>query len=648
MTAVDQAGAAAWCLAQLDAAVALAETAAAAAQIPCPAEQQLRRMREDWADTTLRVAVVGASSTGKSTLLQHLFGPVPLPTGRTATTAALTVLRHGPAATAEVHLRTALTIHADDVRSGGADDDVRRALAAWCADPAAFHLLGVVRTEGGTSTPLTAADLDASQPAWRTGRIDVTFAAAPPLRFDLTDADDVRGFTAAVTDPVHALRVSSAVCRLPHPRLDGVTVIDTAGFCSPSPLHDQLSAELLQRRPDILVVLLDARRPDSPPSHDALAAIRPIIASRDRVRLVVGLTHADRAVRSHVADLDMDLGDATAAERAELIDGFVAASRRRTSALLAAELGIDAAAVPVIVPLALSRQAPPELRQHVEQLWQRVSELGDATVGRGTWLARARASAAVIQDLAGFCAEQQQALRSEQAELQRQADEVRQRGRSNLAGHAAARAAVARAVRSIRAAVVSERTTLLSGIDQLRRDKDFRRYLADDYPEALQRAVAAVRGVAEAHHEELRRRFIIPGLLSPVLLDDRGLRPDARTTAAARRRISGLSHRIKQGWSLALGSIADLAARDLAAARAALSQHAYHQLTQVGRHLEHWVNHINRLLSADLATVRHHDHRHRAQLHDLTTRIDLTRQRADRLQSCAREAEALTNALPAQ
>ncbi|MEU0556735.1 alpha/beta fold hydrolase [Dactylosporangium sp. NPDC006015] len=55
----------------------------------------------------------------------------------------------------------------------------------------------------------------------------------------------------------------------------------------------------------------------------------------------------------------------------------------------------------------------------------------------------------------------------------------------------------------------------------------------------------------------------------------------------------------------------------------------------------HWVNHINRLLSADLAAVRRHDQRHRAQLHELTTRIEATRQRADRLQSCAREAATL-------
>jgi hypothetical protein len=95
-----------------------------------------------------------------------------------------------------------------------------------------------------------------------------------------------------------------------------------------------------------------------------------------------------------------------------------------------------------------------------------------------------------------------------------------------------------------------------------------------------------------------------------VLLEDRRLRPDARTAAAAKRRIKGLRHRMKQGWSLALGSIADLAARDLAA-------------------------------------VQQHDRRHRAELHELTTRIELTRQRADRLQSCIRDAEALRAALTA-
>ena len=638
MTAAEHA---AGCLAVLDAAVSLAETAATLAEAPCPAGQQLRRMREDWTGTTLRVAVVGASSTGKSTLLQHLFGPVPLPTGRTATTAAVTVLQHGPAAEAEAHLRTALTIDADAVRSGGADDDLRRALVAWCAEPDAYGLLGVTRTVGRTSTPLTAADLDASltAAAWRTGRIDVTFAEAPPLRFDLTDDEDARAFAAAVTDPAQALRVSRAVCRLPHPRLDGVSVIDTAGFGSPSPLHDQLSAELLQRRPDILVVLLDARRPDSPPSHDALAAIRPVLVGHDGVRLVVGLTHADRALRSHLADLDLDATPA-------LVEDFIDVSCRRAAALLAEELGIDPAAMPAILPLALSRQAPPQLRHQVDDLWKHVEQLGGAGVDRDTWPARGRMAAAVIQDLARFCDEHSQQLRLEHEELRRHAEQVRQRGRSNLAGHAAARTAVARAVRSIRTAVVSERTTLLSGIDQLRRDKDFRRYLTDEYPSTLHRAVTAIRGVAEAHHKELRRKFIIPGLLAPVLLDDRVLRPDVRTTAAAKRRISGLSHRIKQGWSFALGSIADLAARDLGAARAQLSQHAYHQLNQVGLHLEHWVNHINRLLSADLAAVRRHDQRHRAQLHELTTRIEATRQRADRLQSCARDAEALPAGLP--
>ncbi|MDG6106730.1 dynamin family protein [Dactylosporangium aurantiacum] len=628
------------CLGLLAEAVALAETAAALAGTPSPAEQQLRRMYDEWADTTLRVAVVGASSTGKSTLLQHLFGPVPLPTGRTATTAALTVLRHGPAAEAQVHLRTSLTIDADAVRSGGADDDVRKALSAWCADPDAFGLLTATHTDGRTSVPVTAADLDLSH---RTGRIDVTFAAAAPLRFDLTCDDGVRGFAAAVTDPVQALRVSRAVCRLPHPRLDGVTVIDTAGFSSPSPLHDQLSAELLQRRPDVLVVLLDARRPDSPPSHDTLAAVRPVLAADPHARLVVGLTHADRALRSHLDDLDVDVGDVTPDERATLIDDFVAVSRSRAETLL----GADLATMPVVVPLALSPQAPPELRHHVEHLWKQVERLGGVGVGHDTWLARARAAGAAVDGLARWCDQRHQALLPELADLHRHADEVRQRGRSNRAGHLAARTAVSRAAGSIRAAVISERTNLLSDIDQLRKDRNFSRYLTDAYPDALHRAVNSIRAVAEAHHTELGRRLIVPGLHRPVLLEGDRLRPDARTAAAARRRIKGMRHRMRQGWSLALGSIADLAARDLAAARAALSHHAYEQLNQVGRHLEHWVNHLNRLLAANHAAVQQHDRRHLAELRDVVARIELTRQRADQLRSCARDAEALRAALTA-
>jgi hypothetical protein len=586
-------------------------------------------MYDEWADTTLRVAVVGASSTGKSTLLQHLFGPVPLPTGRTATTAALTVLRHGPAAEAEVHLRTSLTVDA-------AAADVRAAVRAWCADPATYGLLSATRTDGRTSVPLTAADLHLPRLA---GRIDVTFTAAAPLRFDLTDDDDVRTFAAAVTDPAQALRVSRAVCRLPHPRLHGVTVIDTAGFSSPSPLHDQLSTELLRRRPDVIVVLLDARRPDSPPSHDTLAAVRPVLAADAHARLVVGLTHADRALRSHLDDLDIDLADVTPDERAAIIDDFAAVSRRRAEALL----GKDVA----VLPLALSPQAPPELRDQVERLWKQVEQLGGAGVDRATWLARGRAAGAAVHDLAGWCDQRHQVLGQELTELRRHADEVRQRGRSNRAGHLAARTAVSRAAGSIRAAVVSERTNLLSDIDQLRKDRAFSRYLAEEYPEALHRAVTSIRAVAEVHHAELGRRLVVPGLHRPVVLEDRALRPDARTAAAAKRRIKGLRHRMKQGWSLALGSIADLAARDLAAARAALSRHAYEQLNQVGRHLEHWVNHLNRLLAANHAAVQQHDRRHRAELHDLVTRIELTGQRADRLRSCTQAAERLRTALTA-
>ncbi|WP_432990943.1 hypothetical protein [Dactylosporangium sp. CA-233914] len=105
--------------------------------------------------------------------------------------------------------------------------------------------------------------------------------------------------------------------------------------------------------------------------------------------------------------------------------------------------------------------------------------------------------------------------------------------------------------------------------------------------------------------------------------------------------------RCRSAAGLALGSIADLAARDLAAARAALSHHAHHQVNQVGLHLEHWDKHIHRLLAADLAAVRQHDRRYRAQLHDLATRIELTRQRADRLRSCARDIESLRAGLTA-
>ncbi|MFG1913817.1 dynamin family protein [Micromonospora sp. NPDC048898] len=553
-----------------DAALLAAEVSAAL-PTPHPARAQLDRMLDEWAQDTPRVAVIGASSAGKTTLLRTLFDADNLPTGRAATTAAITVLRHGTPARGELH------------------HDNRK----------------------------------------------------PPAQFDFADPTQARDFRTALVNPAAATQVTQAVCYLPHPRLRGLTVIDTAGFSSPVAFHTEISAALLARRPDVVVLLLDARRLDSPPAHDALAALRTIVRSPDDYdRLIVGLTHTERAIRSMAHDLDLDPTEA------EDLTAVLVARLQETAAadltvMLAEHLGWRPAQPPTTVALALGEKAPAELRGNTVQLWDLVRRLTDTGISSATWRGRASAVASLVKALAEACTRQRAADAAEIEQLTDHLHAGRQRLTADEVRLRTVATTVGRSIDRIRDCVLAERAALVVHINGLPNDKAVKGFLSAGYAQELAGAITRIRTVAEEQHDQVHAVITVTGLMSPVVLDERFLTADTGVAHTTTRLLSGVRHRFRQGWGLALGSVADLAGRDLARARAMLAEHAHHQVSHVGRHLELWVAHLLRIQAQELSATRAQDEYIRTQLASTEERIAALTRRIDVHGALARRAEGL-------
>ena len=99
---------------------------------------------------------------------------------------------------------------------------------------------------------------------------EVRFTPREPKSLLLDNSENLMMFKAFLTDASLALTVRKAECFMPDERLHHLKFMDTAGLCSPVGFHADVTAELLERRPDKIIVLLDSRRIESPTNLVAL------------------------------------------------------------------------------------------------------------------------------------------------------------------------------------------------------------------------------------------------------------------------------------------------------------------------------------------------------------------------------------------
>lgn len=595
-------------------AVDLWDAAAAVVESPDLGDA-VRALRDRLADPTPRVAVIGPSSAGKTTLIHRLVDAPYLPIGRDATTAAVTLVRYGDRPRGELRLHTRVRVDLDSADPVRPDTVVRAALLAWTGDPDLHHPTAVAEVTGGRRQPVELADLHrrlTADPDAR-GVFEVEFRPAPVLRYDVTDPVGARYFTAALRDAALAMRVASATCLLPHPRLRQFSLVDTAGFASPHRFHSAVSHRLLEEQPDVVIVLLDARHLDSAPNHGALAAVRGLVTDPgDHRRLVIGLTHWDKALRSHIHDEDLDIDYADPAQRAVLTAQLLAGSTAQVGDML----GIT----PVVFPLALGARSPADLKRHEDALWDHVAAIDTAEL-------RARTARNALAPLRERFAAALADLRDRHRRTAK--DRAAARDRERIAarrGETLDRVAPAAAA-AVRGAIVSSRTLLLAKIGTLDSAKQVRGFLSARYQEAVEAAVADIAAVAREQFEALSR-LLGPDLREPPPLDAAVLGADPATAKAVGRPIRRARHGFNRAWNVALGSVWDRAGRDVAAARRMLEVHAYHRFSDVGRYLDEWIRHVHELhgaektrIAAALAAARAEADRLAATEKDLAARI---------------------------
>lgn len=523
---------------------------------PGPVSRHLpaRDLASWWRDDTPRVAVVGPVSTGKSTLVGRLLGIDWLPVARTATTGAATWFRHGPAEEAELRYRRRISIdlHAQRGRARTPDRDAIDALRAWVRSPADHHLEEVREIDArGNGRPVVSADLladldrieaAAGTPASGTAagparRFEIVFAPREPETLDSgTERDRI---VSHLTEPARALTIDRCTLFLPRPLLRLVTLIDTPGLSSPSPFHLEVTTGVLRQSPDVVLVLLDARRLDSPLHHRALAMLselRFVAAPEDYRHVRFGLTFWESLVRARRVNEGREP------------EGLAGEKRDELARLLAAHVGVPCSE-PVVFVLGRADDTRP-LARHLQ-------EIGAGGVTAEMRARRWRAVVAMIEALDELARE----MRANLEEARRLVALDRRRLAGRLAGIRARRDQLLHTIAGsgtvLRQVVESRERLMLAEIAGLAGRGALRKYAngEDGYRRSVAAAVESLVGESVrqndlvARCDQGRRRFQI----GSIEVDARELALPSSTSEAVMRETGGF------GWTAraVTGSLAD-------------------------------------------------------------------------------------------
>jgi len=397
-----------------------------------PFQSEIAGLVQQWANDTPQVAVMGAFSSGKSTLLNRLIGKSLLPATRPPTTAVVTSIRYDNHAHGILHYRpfARLTLLSPDARSP--DPAAIQAMRQWIHDPAHFGIQTICEVDehGHTSEvnrKILLRELDAlddpvgtglpvqslqqspgkigflkrvigKQQKLPTGRytrsFEVTFKNRQPKDIDLSSDEGIKYFGRHLTEPKLALSLQTATCCFPDPRLQSLNFLDTAGLCSPVGFHKDVTAELINRRPDKILVLLDIRRLDSPTNIEALKVLgRFISAPGDYRQVTFALTFWELALRTHMLeDSETELDYDSREERISVGRKFAAAKRKELVNLLSSSVGIPCESEPVVFTLGLGDTAPPEMKDSADEVWMHLEKDCSSWVGINMWAERWRAA----------------------------------------------------------------------------------------------------------------------------------------------------------------------------------------------------------------------------------------------------------------
>lgn len=570
-----------------------------------PFQADMAHLVAQWADDTPQVALLGAFSAGKSTLLNRLIGQSLLPAARTPTTAVVTSIRFDDRAHGVLYYRTLarLTLLSQDARSP--DPAAVEAMRAWLRAPERYGVrrmcevdergdtidvdsgrllreLDVLATGGASSagtgkagTPGVVGVLKrrigkrAVSPTERLTRtFEVHFTDRPSLDMDLATDKDIAEFGRHLTEPSLALALTRAACYLPDPRLRPLNFLDTAGLCSPVGFHKDVTAELLKRRPDKILVLLDARRLDSPTNREALKVLGRFVSVPDDYRQVTfALTFWDLALRTHMLeDSEPELDFDSPEVRSATDRRFARSKREELASLLSSSVGVACESEPVIFTLGLGLQAPPEMRRTLDHLWRHLESDCEGWVGVEMWAERWRAAKEYSQRLIELHKEMTEEVEEAEAQASDTTDVEAELARLETQEKAVVGSAV-RAETSLRELVKAQKNRMLAEVACLDSKSNILSYLDSGYWGSANDALNALQEESKRRNASLVE--LDPGarVLHLISLDRKLLGLDTSVRAHAKGEVSGLRYGLKAAWDFLFGGVVELNESHRAAAR---------------------------------------------------------------------------------
>ncbi len=578
-----------------------------------PFQADTANLVEQWADDTPQVAVLGAFSAGKSTLLNRLLGKLLLPAARTPTTAVVTSIRFDDRAHGVLYYRTLarLTLLSQDARRP--DPAVVQAMRTWLRTPERYGLcqicevdergdtmdvdrerllreLDALATDGGSRAAAVKAGTArvvgalkrtigkrvASPTERLTRTFEVHFTDRPSLDMDLTTDNDVAEFGRYLTEPSFALALTRAVCYLPDVRLRSLNFLDTAGLCSPVGFHKDVTAELLKRRPDKILVLLDARRLDSPTNREALKVLGRFVSVPDDYRQVTfALTFWDLALRTHMLEdsepeLDFDSPDVRGATDRRL----ARSKREELTSLLSSSVGVACESEPVIFTLGLGLQAPPEMRRTLDHLWRHLESDCEGWVGVEMWAERWRAARGYSRRLIELHKEMTEEVKEAAAQAGDATDVDAELARLDTQEKAVA-GAVVRAETSLRELVKAQKNRMLAEVVCLDSKSNILSYLESGYWESANAALNVLQEESKRGNGDLAELYRGARVLRLISLDRKLLGLDTSMREQAKGEVSGLRYGLKSIWDFLFSGVVELNESHRSAARKILQDQVH-------------------------------------------------------------------------
>ena len=580
-----------------------------------------------WQEDTPQVAFLGAFSSGKSTLINRVIGRELLPHARTPTTAVLTSVAYGRTAEADIAFRDTVEIAVLTEQGQATDTDAVNALLTWLESAREYRVSSVevlgadgvpralrladaiqrlrrVRAEPRVTESLRSGSLAMARRVLAGARraIDpgdenvssvlfrIGFEFREPLRLDLGQPAEMARLADLLTNPTHALAVRRARCRLPVEALTGMQLLDTAGLCSPVAFHTEVTAELLERRPDKVVVLLDSRRLDDSNNRKALAALSRFVEEpEDYRRVTFALTFWDNALRTYMLEdfeeSPRDFGDAS--ERQRSAEELGARRRRTLRRLLEDVTGVASPVEPSIFLLGLGANAPPEMSGQLQHFQAHLQEGTAGWVGVDMWSERWRAGRPLLEQLLDVHAQATDEVRAAIDLANSSARVEDERERLHAAREALAEA-LKGATSGLKRTLHDHAEAMRLEVARLDSQKDILRYLEDGYFRAANAVLDALQGESERHRASIRELTSHAGGLRVVSIDRRLLGVSAWTKNRATGEVTGIGYAMQSLWDLFFSGIHEATADDRGAARALIVSETRGTFSIIERAVVEW------------------------------------------------------------